>query len=324
MNVEVNAYLSALRALPLVKGATIRNRGVHLRTDGGAFALQPEVRQHTLNRAGLELVLARPRPERHLLLAPFVPADLARELEAHRVNYLDLAGNCHIALGRKYVAHVEGRRPAPAERRGRGLGAAGYRALFALLARPELVAAPIRTIAQAAGVAKTGVAHLLDRLIAEGTIARAAKGRTLVRPERLLERWVAGYADLLRPKLAVGRYRTPEVDPPRLEARITEALAGTTWAWGGGAAAFRLTRHYRGEDTLVHVDKPVAELAQALRALPDRNGALQVALVPGPLAFEAPVPHVAHPFLVYADLLATGGEREREAAAEIRERYLGL
>ena len=43
---------------------------------------------------------------------------------------------------------------------------------------------------------------------------------------------------------------------------------------------------------------------------------------PGPRAFEGPNAEVVHPLLVYADLLAEGHDRAREAAAEIYETYL--
>jgi hypothetical protein len=44
--------------------------------------------------------------------------------------------------------------------------------------------------------------------------------------------------------------------------------------------------------------------------------------VPGPLGLEGPAPHVAHPLLVYTELLVEGDERAREAAEEIHSRYL--
>ena len=40
------------------------------------------------------------------------------------------------------------------------------------------------------------------------------------------------------------------------------------------------------------------------------------------LALATIQPRTVHPLLIYGELLVTGGEREGEAAAEIRERYL--
>ena len=43
---------------------------------------------------------------------------------------------------------------------------------------------------------------------------------------------------------------------------------------------------------------------------------------PGALAFRSPHPETVHPLLVYADLLAEGHDRAREAAAELSARFL--
>jgi hypothetical protein len=54
------------------------------------------------------------------------------------------------------------------------------------------------------------------------------------------------------------------------------------------------------------------------------SGSLVFIAPPSPKALVGPAPRVAHPLLVYAELLAAGHERAAEAAREIRERYLEL
>ncbi len=76
---------------------------------------------------------------------------MGRYLAERGVNYVDEPGNCHIVLGGDHVAVIEGRRPPRREARGRGMGVAGYRILFAILARPELLEAPVRVLAGEAG-----------------------------------------------------------------------------------------------------------------------------------------------------------------------------
>ena len=196
--------------------------------------------------------------------------------------------------------------------------------LFALLARPELTTAPIRSLAEAAGVGKTTAAELLQRLKDEGLILRDKGGRRIARPTVLMDRWLAGYADKLRPRLLVGRYRAALSDPLAFEKHVEATLGDRlNWAWGGAAAGYRLTRHYRGETTLLHAAPHPATMQRQLNLLPARDGPIVVLGVPGPLGLEGPAPHVAHPLLVYTELLVEGDERAREAAEEIRSRYLG-
>jgi hypothetical protein len=141
----------------------------------------------------------------------------------------------------------------------------------------------------------------------------------------LLDRWVAGYADRLRPSLLLARYRPAEKDLRLLQAKGEEALQrrGVRYAFSGGVAAERLTGHYRGETTTVHLERAVPELAHELRLAPSDDGSVTVLLSPGPVIFDhMPMPGTAPAAVVYAELLAEGGERARETAELIRTKYL--
>ena len=116
-----------------------------------------------------------------------------------------------------------------------------------------------------------------------------------------------------------------EQNPAALENRIEKTLGETpAWAWGGGGAAMRLTKHYRGEETILHVETAPPDLPKRLRALPAQDGPLTILRAPGKIGFAGVLPRTVHPLLVFTELLTTGNERAREAAQEIRERYLEL
>ena len=84
----------------------------------------------------------------------------------------------------------------------------------------------------------------------------------------------------------------------------------------------RLTAHYHGPQTVLHVDALPADLLKVLKAIPDRNGPLEVLGLPGPLALRGMSEDTIHPLLVYAELLREQNDRAREAAYEILERWL--
>jgi hypothetical protein len=297
-----------------------------VRTPRGERQFVVERTQAHLSYALLNGILARRRRARKrewILMAPHVPAAMGAYLTRQGANYVDAAGNCALRVGPTYVASIQGRPPESREPRGRGIGVPGYRVMFAILARPEHLDAPVRALARASGAGKTTAAQVLSRLEAEGFVARGEEHRHLVRQQALLDRWLAGYAASVRPRLLLGRFRTPEADPEALEARIERALAGTKgWAWGGGAAAMRLTGHSRGEETVLHLARAAPDLRLRLEALPDSGGRLVVVLAPGPAAPEGVVERTAHPLLVYTELLAAPDPRARETAQMIRERYL--
>ena len=336
---DVDRYLTHLRALPFVRRAAIRNAGagqgpyrpdavLTLRAPQGRHELLVELKRTHLTYALVDGMLARigkatDRP--WILFAPYVGQQMGRHLDEHGMNYVDAAGNCRLRLGDDHVVIIEGQRPAREAAGGRGMGAAGFQVLFAVLAKPDLLMAPVRTLADAAGVGKTAAAETIARLKKEGLVAAGRRRRHLVQPKAILDRWLAGYATAVRPRLFVGRYRTEDPDPAALENRIEKALGETpAWAWGGGGAAMRLTKHYRGEESVLHVETAPPNLAKRLRALPADDGPLIILRVPGKIGFEGVIPRTVHPLLVYTELLTVGHERAREAAQEIRERYLEL
>ena len=73
----------------------------------------------------------------------------------------------------------------------------------------------------------------------------------------------------------------------------------------------------------MHVASPPVAMQRQLGLLPAKDGPVVVLDVPGPLGLDGPFPHIAHPLLVYTELLVEGDERALEAAMEIRNRFLG-
>lgn len=146
---------------------------------------------------------------------------------------------------------------------------------------------------------------------------RWAPGRRSEAVDRLL----SGFPTLL-PGLVIGRYRAKQRTPEALEAELAPRLSSLAqWRWGGGAAAMRLTGLYRGDLTLAYRLDPDPDEVREPPLVRDADGDLVLLRAPGPLALESPEPDVAHPLLVYLDLLTEGHERAREAAAEVYRRY---
>jgi len=257
-----------------------------------------------------------------ILFAPYVSPEMGARLAVRGIGFVDRAGNCHLDLGGRYVAHVEGRKPRPSGAPG-GLRAAGFRLVFALLVEPGLLDRPLRELAQASGVSLGTASNVLRRLEHDRVVVRTRSKRHLVRRDDLIARWTAGYAESLRAQLLIGRFETRDADPLSLEARIEAMLApDLPWAWGGAAAAFRLTRHYRSDETVLHLSGAAVDLPVRLGATLHPGGRLTLLGVPGPLAYHGRAPRTVHPLLAYSELLLTGSERARESAAELRERFL--
>jgi hypothetical protein len=329
-------WIEVLEGLPFVRRATVRKGEaepvLRVRADGGTYEYRTLVRTQPLGEAAAALLLANEFSSRAapplLVLAPFVPGAVAERLVDRGVEYVDLAGNCHLLFGGEHHVHVEGKRLARGARRnvavpGARQREAGYQVLFALAARPELANAPVRDVAELAGTGKSAVADVIARLVHDGIVARTAQRRMVVRRDQLIDRWVVAYIDRARARWLAGRFRPAETDPAELEQKLVTALRDKPWGFGGSAAAMRLDRFYRGPETVVYVAEWEPKLARGVRALPDAAGSLLVFVNPMPLAFEGSLPRTVHPLLVYSELVAANDDRSLQAAARIRERFLG-
>lgn len=297
-----------------------------LRTDAGTLALLAVEFKSHLSHGIIDHLVARARQaaEPVLILAPHIGAGIGTKLAEAGINYLDRHGNCHLALGTLYL-HVEGRTGSPQPTSEKGLRSPGYQVLFAYLAEPALLDAPIRTVAEAAGVSRKPPSEVRQRLIDDAYVIETASGCRWLqhRKDDALNLWLRGYEASVRPSLVWGTYRTKE-NPDELEKRITTSfptLGIPDFRWGGTTAGFRLSKHYRGPRTTVHVHSTPGDLRNRLRAVTDPHGNLVVMDAFGSLNWR-PETETVHPLLVYSEMLREGDERAREAAEELFEEVI--
>ncbi len=318
--------------LPQGKGLASRSTNLTLDTEVGPLSYRAVIVQWPTSATTewLRSEAGHNLPTRWLVLAEHVSAALAIDLVNAEIDFADTAGNVVLHNPGFYIDVRVGRRPKRLRDRqtGRLFAPKGLQILFALLADEDAVSASFRELAYASGVALGSVAHVLGELRAKGFMEkRGPRAWYLARRRELLDIFVLGYAERLRPKLVIGRFRSPE---PDLEStlKILRGIASQQallWTLSGGWAADALVHHYRGEDLCLLVSGWTDQVSKALRWLPSATGPIILLrqFAPGvafPVARSAD--QVAHPLLVYAELLHHGGERERETARLVFERYL--
>ncbi len=257
-----------------------------------------------------------------VLVTQYVTPPMAERLKALDVPFMDTAGNAYVRLPNLFI-YVTGRKPgapAPREKRVRALRPTGLRVIFALLCNPDLVNAPYRDIAEAAGVALGTVGWVFYDLRRLGYIRESkAHGRIYENRLGLIDKWVEAYTQELRPKLKPRRYRVTNADWWK-----GEDLAELDMWLGGEPAAAVLTKHLRPEVVTVYGDTYFAALARRIQPIKDEQGNLE--LLQKFWHFDVPRADKRYPLvpplLVYADLVATADARNIETAQIIRERFL--
>lgn len=275
---------------------------------------------------------AKHAADRLLILAPHVRTQQAVALERAEIDYLDLAGNVHLAAPGLFV-HIEGRQPPRVPATAPGRPNKGWiKAVMALLIRPDLVNAPYRTLAHEADVALGTTAKCMNDLALRGLLLEAKNGRTIRDRQALVALWVQAYVEGLRPTLQERRLQVRAEDKPQMWARLRAALTenGHPWAVTGADAAELRTHFFRADETEVYAPIRVIEardIQKALVAQPAaRSGNLLVIEPPGPLAVPTAVGGgipVAPDLLAYAELRYRGTGQALEAAEMLLPRVLG-
>ncbi|KWR74994.1 hypothetical protein RM96_34900 [Cupriavidus sp. IDO] len=262
--------------------------------------------------------------EKLLLVTSYVSPEMAGRLRDHDIAFLDTAGNASLNLP-DTVVYVVGRRPAahvPATPRGRTGSPKQLEVLFALITNPGLVTAPYRTIATAAGVALGTVKIALDDFVTRGLLVVGPDGKRRFGDwDRVVDEWASLYPIRLRPGLPARRFAATRPDWWR-----AIDLARHNAVFGGEVAAEKLAHTLRPERVTLYADTATPrELILEARLKADPQGEVEIVqrFWPAAATPAAAIPTgVAHPVLVYADLLDTGESRNVEAARQIREQYL--
>ena len=342
----LEACVANMRVLDAIKHIDLKERKTSLplgadaelvlRTNAGRLVYIVEIKR-TVTPAGLEHLLQQLERYAHgtkakpLLLANYISPNLTDRLIGAGVNFADAAGNVYLNWPGKLHIQIQGRKPMQiAEAKSERLSQpSGLRILYVLLTQPPATLGTYRDIAKAAGVALGSIAVVVRELRAKGYLADEGRDEwRLTQKRKLLDLWVEGYGARLRPDLLIGRYQPSEARLEQTLQSLRRELADgrIAWALTGGFAADILTHHFRGEQLSLFAPEWPLELTRRLKWLPFERGAVTVLRKFSPLvAFDLDSSRsqpIAHPLLVYAELIFQGRERELETANILYDKYL--
>jgi hypothetical protein len=254
-----------------------------------------------------------------LLVTKYINPQLADELKQNGTEFIDTAGNVFINQPPLYV-FVKGNKPdivkvPPLKRT---FKPTGLKVIYGFLCNPGLENRTYREIAAGTDVALGTVDWIMKELKELRFLLDMGKrGLRLLQKEKLLQRWVTAYPEQLRPKLTLGRFRG---DPEWWRQKKLDPLKAQ---WGGEVAAERLTQYLQPQIiTIYTMPQQLNQLLVENRLRKDENGDLEILK-----RFWKPPEmwqheDLVHPILIYADLLATGNERNIEAAKMIYDKYI--
>lgn len=339
---SIDPFLEQIRRLPFVKGLDFsrETRTVDSETDGilklrtpkGTYSFLVEQRRSYLDRGILNALVsqaqlnAKRRREPLLLLARFVPKPSAERLVQSGVNFLDQVGNMHLVLGGNYERTIIGNRENVAPRESIRVSPAGAQLLFTLASIEQAATWTVRQLGEASGLSKSNVANVRRQLLDRGILKKSDRVFALRDKSRIEEELLRGYELALRPKLLIGRFRSPQSELDGMLGELSGAFRDLSIRWSvtGGPAAYALQKFYRGVELPVFVDAFSDQLRRRLRILPDKTGPIILLHSFGTIPFwrnTDPFP-LAHPWLIYSELMNSTDARAHEAAEELKREYL--
>ncbi len=300
----------------------------------GGVIKEPYIEKQTI-RADFIHLLSLPRHAKSnnplLLVTSYVSEKVGEQLRAANIHFVDMAGNAFLAQKDLYL-FVIGRRLNREEvllgnsNTCRAFHPSGLKLILNLLAddelnstKPELalVGKPYREISQATGIATSTIGWIMADLIQQQYIIQVSAGhRMLVNRVSLLERWVQGYQERLRPSLLLGRYQPAQANWWR-DAVLENGL------WSGETAAALLTHSLKPQTATIFGSLPSHAFILKHQLQKDPAGSVEFLKPLWPTTNHKPVQgHCVHPLLIYADLLSIDDDRTREVAKIIYEHHI--
>jgi hypothetical protein len=254
-----------------------------------------------------------------LLVTKYINTQLADDLKQNGTEFIDTAGNAFINQPPLYI-FVKGNKPdivkAPPLKR--AFKPAGLKVIYAFLCNPGLENKTYREIAAETGVALGTVDWIMRELKELGFLLDMGKrGQRLIQKENLLQRWITAYPEQLRPKLTLGRFRG---EYGWWQRKTLDPFKGQ---WGGEVAAAKLTQYLQPQIITIYVTpQEIDQLLIKNRLKRDQTGDVEILKrfwkPPEIWKYE----DLVHPILIYADLLATGNERNIETAKMIYDQHI--
>jgi hypothetical protein len=254
-----------------------------------------------------------------ILVANRLFPKIKEELRNNRIAYLEVNGN--IFLNQQGIMiWVDAQQPLKEKKEtgNRAFTKTGLKVIFHFLLDEDDINLPYREIAKRTETALGNINYIINGLKETGFVIKLNKDQyKLINKKSLLERWLTGYAEKLKPGLHIGNFRFVKHED-FLDWKALPVRDGKTF-WGGEAAGSLLTTYLKPAELTLYTTETRNELIKHYRLIPDEKGNVK--------AFKkfwqnGTTGNIVPPLLAYADLMITGDRRCLETAQKIYDEFL--
>jgi hypothetical protein len=275
-----------------------------------------EIRNHQLPKI-LDLATQHPN---FMVVAERIFPVIKQLLREKNICYLDTAGNIYARTNEDFI-WIDGNKVVEEKKTvtNRAFTKTGLRTVFYLLLYDGAINMPYRKLAAATGVALGNIKNIIEGLKTAGFILNVNDNTfKLQNKTALLERWITGYGETLKPTLSLGKYRFWKDE--KLRNWETLPLQPAEGVWGGEPGGALLTNYLVPAHLTVYTEHK-STLVTRWTLIPDKEGDLEIYQKfwkDEKMQTEIFAPHL----LVYADLVLTNDPRCIETAEMIYNKSL--
>lgn len=252
-----------------------------------------------------------------VLITHYINPNLAEDLKSRNVFFMDTCGNAYLNHKGIYL-YIKGNKPQKRydASQKHSFSIASLKLIFLFLCKPETLNITYRQMAELANIALGSVGSTIKALEDKHYLLDKGKfGRNIINADKLIQYWAAAYADRLRPKLLIEKYKSSVANWWKRKQSSSAELY-----FGGEVAAEHLTRYLKPEKITLYVKGNINKTIVQNKLLKDPDGDVEVLTKFWNFDINSN-PYVPD-LLVYADLLSTGDPRNNEVAGLIYESIL--
>lgn len=247
-------------------------------------------------------------------------ANTARDkLQSNGISYIESNGNAFISYDQTLII-IDGNKPLPTTKpvTNRAFTKTGLKAVFHLLNDPHAINKTYRQLSAETNIALGNIKYILDGLDEAGFLLPITdKKIALKNKPALLERWLAGYRETLKPDLLQGTYKPWDKEKREEWQSINTKDLG--FVWGGEAAAEIMTNYLQAKNLTLYTNDH-RKVGAGLTLVPAADGDVLVYDRFWHIANNNDT--LAPALLIYADLIITDDPRCVETANIIYQKTL--
>jgi hypothetical protein len=264
-----------------------------------------------------------------MLISDYITPTIADKLREKKIWFLDEAGNIYIEVPDRIFILNTGNKRKTSKKHFPFISTANSKVFFYLLKNGPRIEGSYRHLAKHAGVSLGKISQAVGELEQRQIIHTQKNGILIQQPLKLLDFWVQSYLEKLKPQVYRGTYSWPyDKDFSNLD-EIGKHL-NREIGIGGERAGEILTGYLKPASIDLWVEEEnIPQLKKSLKLMESSNGFIHIySFFSNDIFFENSENkyiklRLAHPLIVYADLLGIPDTRCHETAQMLKENRLG-